>query len=554
MITSSAISAHELGDNPRPLRWPAGWGPVLLFAGAMLALRLVFLAGFDPFTLIEDEAHYWEWSRRLGLSYYSKGPGVAWAIAAATALFGDTEWAVRLPAMLACSLGSLAAAGLARDVFNDRRLMLLSAVAYQAMPGIFATGLLMTIDGPYVACWTFAAWGAWRALAMGKGPAWVWTGLALSLGFLFKYTILLLPLGIVLFAILRRGHLRIASERGRTTSAGWVLAGVICSLLGLLPILIWNAGHDWATVRHLLGHLGVEGGDMPAKQGAGQGWSYSPLWTLEFLGLQFAVAGAIFPLVALGAVNMVRARRAGRAEWIEAGPAFLLCCALPLLVFYMLVTLFTRVEANWTMAAYATLAPVAAWAAADGIRRHDRPIRFTWHFAVIVFALMILTPPVLAWYVRTPDAPVSVVGRISPFEPYMAEIDKLADRVREETGEEPVYIAVHYGRASQLAFYLEGRPTTYAASSHFGDGRRTQYDVWPSTDLANPETADRLRGRNAILSNGSVADWLRIFERVEDAGILPHEPKAGRHTLIGYGFTGVPDERPREGETGADTR
>ena len=111
-----APGAHAMLRGTRPLRWPAGWTPVIVFALGMLALRLVFLAGFDPFTLIEDEAHYWEWSRRLGLSYYSKGPGVAWAIALATALFGDVEWAVRLPAMIASSVGSVAVAGLARDI------------------------------------------------------------------------------------------------------------------------------------------------------------------------------------------------------------------------------------------------------------------------------------------------------------------------------------------------------------------------------------------------------------------------------------------------------
>ena len=189
------------GDHA--LRWPSGWIPVIVFALGMLALRLAFLAGFDPFTLIEDEAHYWEWSRRLGLSYYSKGPGVAWAIALATALFGDVEWAVRLPAMVASSVGSVAAAGLARDVFPDRRLMLASAVAYQTMPGLFTTGVLMTIDGPYVACWALAAWAGWRALAQGGRAAWIALGLALALGFLFKYTILLLPLGLALFAVVR---------------------------------------------------------------------------------------------------------------------------------------------------------------------------------------------------------------------------------------------------------------------------------------------------------------------------------------------------------------
>lgn len=523
----------QLGADGRALRWPSGWMPVLIFAAGMLALRLVFMAGFDPFTLIEDEAHYWEWSRRLGLSYYSKGPGVAWAIAAATWLFGDVEWAVRLPAMLSVTIGSIAAAGLTKDIFGDRRLMIAAAALYQAMPGPFMTGLLMTIDGPYIACWALAAWAGWRALARGSKWAWPMLGVVLALGFMFKYTILILPVGLVLFAVVRRKHLRIAGP-------GWVALGAGCSLLGLVPIAIWNSQHDWATVRHLLGHLGVAGGDMQAEAA----WSYDPMATLEFFGLQFAVAGTVFALVVLGVINLVRARRAGRQEWMPAGPAFLICCALPLFGMYLLVTLLTRVEANWTMAAFTTLVPIAGWAAADGIVRFDRPMRFVWHMSLAVFGIMIVAAPVLAWFVRTDDAP-AWMGRAKPITRYIDEVSAIADEMRAQTGEDPVFIAIHYGRASQLAFYLPGQPTVYAASAHFGLGRRTQYDVWAETDLANPDVGDLLRGRDAVLFDGGAADWQRMFERVEDLGVLEHEPKKGRPTLKGFGFIGVPEERTK---------
>ena len=45
--------------------------------------------------LESDEAHYWMWSDRLAPAYFSKGPGVAVAIRAGTALFGAHEFGVR---------------------------------------------------------------------------------------------------------------------------------------------------------------------------------------------------------------------------------------------------------------------------------------------------------------------------------------------------------------------------------------------------------------------------------------------------------------------------
>ena len=42
--------------------------------------HLAYLALACPLDLAPDEAHYWDWSRRLDWCYYSKGPLVAWLI------------------------------------------------------------------------------------------------------------------------------------------------------------------------------------------------------------------------------------------------------------------------------------------------------------------------------------------------------------------------------------------------------------------------------------------------------------------------------------------
>ena len=65
---------------------------VWLFVAALTAIRLALLATTD---LSFDEAHYWMWSERLAPAYFSKGPGIAFAIRASTALFGANEFGVR---------------------------------------------------------------------------------------------------------------------------------------------------------------------------------------------------------------------------------------------------------------------------------------------------------------------------------------------------------------------------------------------------------------------------------------------------------------------------
>src|SRR5438477_13111575 len=65
---------------------------VWLFVLGLTAVRFAMLGTSD---LSFDEAHYWMWSDRLAPAYFSKGPGIALAIRASTALFGPTEFGVR---------------------------------------------------------------------------------------------------------------------------------------------------------------------------------------------------------------------------------------------------------------------------------------------------------------------------------------------------------------------------------------------------------------------------------------------------------------------------
>src|SRR4030081_4162922 len=88
---------------------------VWLFVIAITAIRLSILATTD---LAFDEAHYWMWSERLAPAYFSKGPGVAFAIRAGTALFGDNEFGVRFFSPILAAGTSLLLFYFARRLFS----------------------------------------------------------------------------------------------------------------------------------------------------------------------------------------------------------------------------------------------------------------------------------------------------------------------------------------------------------------------------------------------------------------------------------------------------
>jgi 4-amino-4-deoxy-L-arabinose transferase-like glycosyltransferase len=537
---SPAAPAPASGTN---LSWRHVW---LLVAGITL-VRLVYLAFLCPYTLVEDEAQYWVWSRFLDWSYYSKGPGIAWSIAAFTGVLGNSELGVRAGAAFWAGLASLLLALLVKRSTGSVRGAFLAAGVFNLIPMFQASSMLMTIDMPYTALWLAAGLCVWEGLARGRGWMLALAGLCVGVGFLFKYTAALVLPGLVLFAILHRKSLPIS----RASLALGTLAGVVLMALAASPVFVWNAANDWPTFKHTLGHLKLEGGDVkPAQTG------YSPLWTLEFLGTQLGLVGPMLILAWLGA----RRRATHGAE--RLGRALLFWMGVPILFVYLCVSFRVEPEGNWAFAGYATLAGLAGLAVRDGMadfraklaawralpeprpkqgvltRRPETLAQVAWHATLgvgLVAGVLMLRLDLLA---ALPVVGAKVpLGRFTGADAMAADAARLRDELRERTGKEPMFIAEHYGRASQLWFYLsragEKDVAVFAASPFMG-GRRTQWDYWPRTNLLDPA----LLGRPAVLAGGDEVRWGRAFERVEDRGVLEGDRKRGRRVFLGENYLG----------------
>lgn len=544
---------------------------LLGLTAGLAALRLAYLAWFCPYGLVEDESQYWEWSRHLSLSYYTKGPGIAWTIALFTRLLGDTELAVRaaapvFSAIMLAAVALLVRAGVVsgQPLAEPWRAALYAAGALAAAPIVFASALLGTIDGPYCAMWALSCLCAWQLSnarsAGARAGLSLALGAALGVGFLFKYTILLLPPGLLLFACLRppadRPPPPTADRRcvGPREVALIVLGFVVCAA----PVLIWNHQQGWPTLRHLLGHLGFEehGLRATAAPAPAPARAWSPLWLPVFALSQFGLAG---PGLVLGLIGAIRAWR-GRADPSRRLEWFLLCAAAPILLFYLAVSLVAEPEGNWPMGGLVTLLPLGGLVAADAMRDYHRRLaawrakpeprpregfirrrpetggQVLWHLTLgvgVVGGILMARVDLLA---RLPG-----LDRVIPRErlaqgPVLADgVESIRARAAQTLGQPPLLIVQHYGRASQLAFYLPDRPIVYCASSRLG-GRPTQHDFWPSHDLSAPA----LRGRSAVLIGATADAWSPWFASVEDLGVVPGVERKGVRAFLGRGYRGPP--------------
>jgi 4-amino-4-deoxy-L-arabinose transferase-like glycosyltransferase len=509
--------------------WAGEWRAVLLLVLGVTLLRVAYLALACPYSLIEDEAQYWVWSLHPDWAYSTKGPGVAWAIGAATAILGDAEWVVRLPAAIFGGVTMLAVAGLTRETVADRRAAFFAAACTALAPVFGAVSLLMTIDGPLLACWALACWAGWRALAKGSRWAWIGVGAALGAGFLFKFTALLLLPGLVLAWVDRR-HQR------RPWGVGVVLAAAML-VLGLLPPILWNARHGWPTLAHLLGHAGLPGGDQAGSE------DWSPLWPVSLVGSQLALVGPVLVLMWLGWRWRDEAGGPGREARTLVG------FSAPVLMFYLLLSFFAEPEGNWPVAGWIALMPLAGWGVVRGFERWRAGAsavgRAAWHWTLGFGVAVALLGSRLDLVLRIPAVAERVgTNRLTS----LAQVPRLARHVRalaRAQGPGTLIMAQHYGRAAQLWYYLHRlrQPSdepvvVYCAGRQLG-GRPTPWDYWTRTDLDDPS----LRGRNAVISadepgTPAARRLEEAFDSLQAVGVLEGEWKRRRVVYVGVGYRG----------------
>jgi len=413
-------------------------------------------------------------------------------------LLGNAEWAVRLPAALSFAVVMLALAWLTADALADARIAGRAAVLVplilSLVPAYQLSGLLMTIDPPALACWALALVAAWRAYRQEAAAArpryapWLGLGTALGIGFLFKYTDVLLLPGLLLFVWMTR-----ASVRWRRSSRRALSAGVVAIVLAM-PVILWNARHGAAGAAHVLAYVDAPGGDQP-EQG-GSAWSWRTI--AEYPLVQAVVIGPMLLLAIAGARQVGRERR---ADGVEANLVrFLWCAAAPMLALFLLASARTRIEGNWPMAAFLSAVPMAAIAVARGVSSR-------WWRATVVYGVLSL----IVIHAPLVTAQLPVVGRWIPvhrFHGSRARIRSLGDGVRsflDRSADRGIVIALNHREAGLLAYYLPGQPMVASAGALLGE-RRSAYDFFAQTDLSNASIA----GRPALFVGGSPDLWRTV--------------------------------------------
>lgn len=451
-------------------------------------VRLLVVAS-GQLDLVQDEAQYWTWSRRLQLSYYSKGPLIAWIIAAGTSLFGDIPFGVRIGAVAGAFLSqAVLYLGLARLMARPR-LAVVTLFIMNTTPLFLASGILMTTDNPLLVCWLAALFSLHAAALRPDSPwPWIWFAASMALGVLAKYTMLGMA-GIAVLHALGLMRLGILPRRHWPRLAAFTGGG---ALVGLLPIVVWNAQNGWASFRHVgrLAGVAPAAGDtfrffsldyVPDFVGGQVGLIYP--WWLAFMiygGVLALRSGWLYSLRPVPAPQDVPAdpeavRSARESVLFSAG-------FWPIFLFFFIWSFHTRIYANWPAMCYASGLVLAAQGVETLLRRGEDASGMTlarrllplWVGLSLVCCVAIHAQEQLSRVLPVAYNPAIRLKGWSDLGRHLGEL-----RAAMPNPDRVFFFSDQYDVASELAFYVPGQPVTYCADF----GRRfNQFDFWPGPE------------------------------------------------------------------------
>jgi 4-amino-4-deoxy-L-arabinose transferase-like glycosyltransferase len=422
--------------------------PAAVAVIAVVTIFRLFYATWLP--MLPDETYYFQWSRHLDASYYSKGPAVAYTIAAGTWLFGPTNLGVRFFAVLLSAGTAWQIFLLARSWYDDTAALI--AVLVACVIPLYAIGaVLMTIDPLSAFFWVWAANLFSKAVEEGQLVDWLLAGFAVGSGFLGKYLNALELVAFVAFLALA------PARRGLLSKPGfWLMLAVtfVCTL----PVLWWNAQHHWVSAIQL-----GERGHVQAHFHLG----FSTL--LGFFGLQSVVVSPLMFLALLGmAVISLRAMMRARISAENEGELLLLLLFLSVFLFYAALALHIRCEPNWPAVSYLSLIVILAghWRvifAARGVSIFlSVAFCVAWLETVLLHDTGILPLP----------AHLDPMSRTAGWADVAARVDVLRQREHAD-----ILLADGYKEASVLSFELPGKPFVFALR-HAPPAN--QFDLWPT--------------------------------------------------------------------------
>jgi 4-amino-4-deoxy-L-arabinose transferase-like glycosyltransferase len=457
------------------------------YARAAIALIAVLIVGrlicAAVLPLAFDEAYYWLWSKELSFGYYDHPPMIALVIRLGTMIAGDTQFGVRLIAVLLGIPATWAVWRAATILFDDRRIGIDAALYFNLSLIVSIGTVLATIDAPLVAGAAFVLFFLAKVVETGRGAWWLAVGVAMGFSLLSKYSAFFLGVGIVTWLVF-------TPSMRKWLRTLWPYLGGMIALAMFAPVVVWNAQHEWASFLKQFGRTEVRGWE-PAK-------------LLEYVVTQAGVATpSVFILGIAGFIAL-----ACRWDAVPRTRALLISLIAPMALYFIWHSLHTRVQGNWTAPAAPAFALVAAFAV-------HRVAWSGWRAPLMHWSRVLAVPLGLAISAAIYLQAIFGVLPLGVADPTARQIGagmpalaREIDAMREKIGARTV-LTTDYAMTAWLSFYLPSRPPVVQVTQRFRFVHRPEP---PMTLFDGPMLYVCLTNYEGLASDAS---RFKVFEKLD---------------------------------------
>jgi len=328
-----------------------------------VALRLVIVVLMP---LGVDESYAVAVAREFTWSFFDHPPIGFWAPVIAANITGlETPFVLRLPDLAFGGASAWLVYLIGRELAGHRA-GLWGLGLFALSPAFALAGALILPDGPLEMGSAFAVYWLVR-IVKSSGRAtivpWIWVGIGLAIAMASKYQAGLIPVSILVFALVTP-----VGRRWFVVPGPYVASGI--GLIGLAPVIWWNAQNGWASFL-------FQGG----RTGDG----------LQLANFALMLLGqAVYllpPVVVVALLGLGSALRSGRAEQLLVA----LVALGPIVMFNVLYLFSANSLPHWTMPGWQFAMPLAGvWLAGATPVWRRRAYLWLIGVAAVTYALILL--------------------------------------------------------------------------------------------------------------------------------------------------------------------
>ncbi|MBV8162494.1 MAG: glycosyltransferase family 39 protein [Acidimicrobiia bacterium] len=187
-----------------------------------------------------DELYFLQCARHLAGGYVDQPVFTPLVARVSLTLFGRSLLALRTFPAIASGGTVVLCALLAREFGGGRGAQLLAAIGAATAPAVLGSGHLHGPTAYDITAWSALAFLVARLVRTGDRRLWVAAGAVTGLGLANKHSIGFFVLAL-LVGLVATGH-------GELLRSRWFLLGAVIAVAFTVPDLVWQAGHQWATI------------------------------------------------------------------------------------------------------------------------------------------------------------------------------------------------------------------------------------------------------------------------------------------------------------------